>query len=170
MNRKYRQQVGFTYIGLLIFIAILGLIATATVTAGSAMQRRLAEDELLFIGSQFQAAFKTYYATSPPGQRPYPSSLNDLIRDPRYAGVRRHLRKIYADPLTGREEWGTIEAPGGGIMGIYSLSAETPIRVVGFEPEFAAFDRKNKYSEWVFTYTPNAGPSAGYGFQAKPDK
>lgn len=163
MNRKCHRQAGFTYIGLLIFIAILGLVATATVAAGSVMQRRMAEDELLFIGSQFQAAFKTYYETSPPGQRPYPSSLSDLIRDPRYAGIRRHLRKIYADPLTGREEWGTIEAPGGGVMGVYSLSAETPIRVSGFEPEFAAFDGKKKYSEWVFTYTPNPSTQASRG-------
>lgn len=154
MANRYPRNTGFTYLGLLIFIAILGMVAAATVTAGSAMQRRTQEDELLRIGSQFQAAFKTYYESSPMGQRPYPLELVDLVRDPRYPGVRRHLRRIYTDPLTGRAEWGIIKAPEGGIMGIYSLSNETPIRISGFDSEFAAFEGKQKYSEWVFTYTP----------------
>lgn len=155
MKCSYPRNAGFTYLGLLILIAILGMVAAATVTAGSVMQRRLQEDELLRIGSQFQAAFKTYYESSPAGQRRYPSELADLIRDPRYAGVRRHLRKIYVDPLTGRAEWGIVKAPEGGIMGVYSLSEETPIHFSGFEPEFALFEGKTKYSEWVFTYTPS---------------
>lgn len=155
MRYKYFYNAGFTYLGLLIFIAIMGMVAAATVTAGSVMQRRMHEDELLRIGSQFQAAFKIYYESSPVGQRHYPSELIDLIRDPRYTSVRRHLRRIYVDPLTGRAEWGIIKAPEGGIMGVYSLSEETPIRVSGFAPEFAAFEGKQKYSEWGFTFTPN---------------
>lgn len=160
MKSGYARNAGFTYLGLLILIAILSMVAAATVTAGSVMQRRMQEDELLRIGSQFQAAFKTYYESSPAGQRRYPSELTDLVRDPRYTGVRRHLRKIYADPLTGRAEWGIVKAPEGGIMGVYSLSEETPIRIAGFGPEFTSFDGKNRYSEWIFTYATKAGSGA----------
>ncbi|MFZ2853242.1 MAG: type II secretion system protein, partial [Rhodocyclaceae bacterium] len=136
---------------LLIMIMIIGAISAATLTAGSAMQRRAAEEELLFIGRQFQSAFKAYYDASPNGIRPYPPQLSDLLKDPRFPVTRRHLRKIYADPLTGTTDWGTVEAPGGGILGVYSRSAETPIRVSGFGENFAQFEGTKKYSEWVFS-------------------
>lgn len=146
-----RRQDGFSYVGLLIMIMIIGAISAATLSAGSAMQRRAAEEELLFIGGQFRAAFKAYYDASPHEIRPYPSQLSDLLKDPRFPVTRRHLRKIYADPLTGTADWGTVAAPGGGILGVYSRSAEIPIRVSGFNDQFAHFKGAKIYSEWVFS-------------------
>lgn len=146
-----RRQDGFSYIGLLIMIMIVGAISASTLSAGSAMQRRAAEDELLFIGEQLQSAFKAYYDASPNGARPYPAQLSDLLKDPRFPVTRRHLRKIYADPLTGTMDWGTVDAPGGGILGVYSRSAEMPIRVSGFDDQFTHFEGAKMYSEWVFS-------------------
>lgn len=148
------RQEGFSYLALLIAIAIVGAIAAGAITAGSAMQRRLAEEELLFIGGQFQRAFKTFYEATPNGTRRYPNDLDDLLRDPRFPTPRRHLRKIFADPLTGQNKWGVVNAPGGGIMGVYSLCEETPIRVAGFPSEFASFLGATKYSNWVFSFAP----------------
>lgn len=144
-------QSGFSYIGLLIAIMVFGVMSAATLSAGSTMQRRAAEDELLFIGEQFQAAFRSYYDASPTGSRTYPAQLSDLLRDTRFPVTRRHLRKLYADPLTGTTDWGTIDAPGGGIFGVYSRSEETPIRVSGFAPNFSRFEGAQKYSGWVFS-------------------
>lgn len=144
------HQEGFSYIGLLIMIMIFGAISAAALSAGSVMQRRAAEEELLFIGEQFQSAFKTYYDASPNGIRPYPTQLSDLLLDPRFPVTRRHLRKIYADPLTGTTDWGIVDAPGGGILGVYSRSAEKPIHISGFSDNFARFEGATKYSEWVF--------------------
>lgn len=146
-----QHQNGFSYIGLLIMIMVIGAVSAATLTTGSAMQRRAAEEELLFIGGQFESALKAYYDASPNGIRPYPQQLSDLLKDPRFPVTRRHLRKIYADPLTGSVEWGTINAPEGGILGIYSRSAETPIRASGFDNNFARFEGAKTYSEWVFS-------------------
>ena len=154
MRSPAHHQFGFSYIGLLLVIALIGAFATASLSVGAVMQRRSAEDELLFIGSEFQQAFKTYYEATPNGSRPYPNQLSDLVRDPRSTSPRRHLRKIFVDPLTTSAEWGTVAAPGGGIAGIYSLSHETPIRVAGFDDEFSAFEGQSKYSDWVFTYVP----------------
>lgn len=158
----WRTQAGFSYLGLLTMISIVGAMAAAAATAGSAMQRRAAEEELLFIGSQFQAAFKTYYESTPPGSRPYPLQLKDLLRDPRSPAPRRHLRQLFADPLTGKSDWGTVEAPGGGIMGVYSLATETPIRLANFDSAFALFEGKTKYPEWIFTYQPPAIQALGH--------
>lgn len=145
-----RREKGFSYIGLLILIMIIGAISASALSAGAAMQRRAAEDELLFIGAQFQDAFKAYADSTPLGARSYPTQLSDLLRDPRLPVTRRYLRKIYTDPLTGSADWGIVEAPGGGILGVYSRSEETPIRVAGFEERFALFEGATKYSGWVF--------------------
>src|SRR5688572_13941479 len=154
MSDTRREQAGFTYIGLLIFLAILGLASAATLSLGSLVQQRESEAELLFIGGQYAAAFRSFFEATPAGQRQYPAKLEDLLRDPRYAGIRRHLRKIYVDPITGTEEWGVVAAPGGGIMGIHSLSGRGPIKVAGFDPAFAPLADKKKYSEWIFGFAP----------------
>lgn len=151
-QRRFRAcEYGFSYIGLLIMIMIFGVISAAALSAGSAMQRRTAEDELLFVGEQFQMAFRSYYDATPTGARTYPTRLSDLLRDPRYPVTRRHLRRIYTDPLTGTTDWGLISAPGGGIFGVFSQSEETPIRVSGFASNFARFEGSTRYSDWVFS-------------------
>lgn len=155
-----RRHSGFTLVGVLILVAIFSVVATATVTAGVTLQRRAAEEELIFVGMQYRNAFKSYYESATGAQR-FPNRLEELLRDPRFPGVKRHLRKVYADPLSGKSDWGTIAAPGGGIMGIYSLAGGTPIKVALFPPEFADFEGKATYADWQFVYQPpGAAPAA----------
>ncbi|PRC92692.1 type II secretion system protein [Solimicrobium silvestre] len=151
-TRLNRSISGFAYLALLISVALIGIAAVATVQIGSIMQRRAAEEELLAIGSQFQSAFVSYANATPTGQSSAPASLQDLLKDPRYPTIRRHLRKIYIDPLTGKQEWGTVAAiDGSGIIGIYSLSKDGPIKIGNFEPAFQLFEGKTSYREWLFT-------------------
>ena len=154
-----RAQHGFSYIGLLILLAIVGTLSAATLSAGSAMQRRSAEDELLFIGEQFQSALNSYANASPPGAPRYPAQLSDLLRDPRHPGLRRHLRKLYVDPMTGSADWGTVAAPEGGILGVYSRSEEQPIRVSKFADNIVQFEGAKTYAEWVFLGSLPGSPS-----------
>jgi hypothetical protein len=89
---------------------------------------------LLEIGAEFGNALISYANATPLGQRRTPGSLQDLLKDPRYPGPRRHLRKIYADPLTRREEWGIVELrEGAGIIDVYSLSNAQPIKIGNFD-------------------------------------
>jgi len=150
-RRHATPQRGFTLIGVLLFAAVFAVAAAAAVTAGATLQRHAAEEDLLAAGLEFRNAFKSYYESALSTPR-YPIKLEDLLRDPRFPGVRRHLRKLYADPLTGKAEWGTIPAPGGGIMGVYSLATDTPIKTALFPAEFAAFEGKATYAEWQFAY------------------
>lgn len=148
---RARSERGFTYLGLLILVAIIGIASAASLQAGAALQRRAAEEELLDIGMEFRNALISYANATPVGQRRTPSSLQDLLKDPRYPNPRRHLRKLYADPLTGKEEWGVIEAQdGGGIIGVYSLSNARPIKTGNFEVVFQDFAGKTSYREWRF--------------------
>ena len=78
----------------------------------------------------------------------------DLLRDDRFPMPQRYLRKIYDDPMTNRPYWGTLHAPSGGIMGVYSLSAGKPFKTANFKPIYESFARKQYYIEWIFAYTP----------------
>jgi len=137
----------------MILVAILAMVSAAVLSAGSSLQRRMNEEELLFIGSQFAEAFRSYFEATPAGQRNYPAKLEELLRDPRYPGVRRHLRRIYVDPMTGKAEWGLVPAPNG-IVGVHSLSQRATLKVAEFEPAFAALMGKKTYDEWKFGFAP----------------
>jgi type II secretory pathway pseudopilin PulG len=147
-----QSEAGFTYIALMITLAVIGVAAAATLQLGSVMQRRDAEETLLDIGSQFRTALKDY---SQGGAGGAPQSLQDLVRDPRLPNPRRYLRKIYADPLTGKANWGLVRTPNGnGIIGIYSLAPGHPIKIANFPAVYETFKDKRSYSEWIFTAIP----------------
>jgi type II secretory pathway pseudopilin PulG len=155
-----RRQRGFTYLGLIILVAILGLVGAAGLKMGALLQRQAAEQELLDIGAQFSDALYSYAAATPPGQPQQPPSLAALLRDPRAPQVRRHLRKLFVDPLTGRAEWGLLYQPGSnGIIGVHSLSKAAPLKVGNFEARFAGFEGKSHMSEWQFMMTAQSAPA-----------
>lgn len=146
-----RKCAGFTYLGLLILVAIIGIASTATLQVGSLMQRRMAEEELLYIGMEYRKALLSYANATPAGQKHAPASLQDLVKDSRSPNPRRHLRRIYPDPITGKEEWGIIEAvDGSGIVGVYSLSDAKPIKVDNFDGDLKEFAGKTSYRDWRF--------------------
>lgn len=133
-----RQQDGFAYAGTLFIVAILSLASTASLQLGSVLQRRIAENELLDIGAEFQRALQSYANATPAGQARAPAALQDLLKDPRYPQLKRHLRKLYIDPLTGKANWGTVPAADGrGIGGAYSIADGRPIKNANFGPPFA---------------------------------
>ncbi len=152
--RSLRPLCGFTYLGLLIAVAIIALAATATVQIGAVAQRRDAELELLHLAHQFAGALRSYLINTPAGRPALPKELEDLLKDPRSTDLRRHLRRIPVDPLTGEAKWGLVRTPDGFIAGVHSLSEGRPIKVANFEREFSVFEGKEKYSEWVFAVTP----------------
>lgn len=153
--RCHRHDQGFTYLSLLILIAIIGIASAATLQMGTVMLRHAAEEELLEIGAEFRNALISYANATPIGQRRAPQSLQDLLKDPRYPNPRRHLRKLYADPMTGKEEWGIVEAiDGSGIVGVHSQSEATPIKIGNFDLVFKDFAGKSSYREWRFMIAP----------------
>ena len=47
------QQAGFTYLVLIILVAIIGMVGAASLKIGALLQRAAAEEELLDIGAAF---------------------------------------------------------------------------------------------------------------------
>jgi len=143
---------GFGLIALLIAVAIVALAGAVTATVSSLARRREAEDQLLYVGDQYRRAIEAYVESTPAGQTPYPQQLEDLLKDPRYPGVRRYLRSLYVDPMTGRVDWVTIPAPTGGIMGLHSASDRPPIKLEQFSPPYQAFAHRATYVDWTFCF------------------
>jgi type II secretory pathway pseudopilin PulG len=147
-----RREGGFTYLGLIIFVTIIGLVGAATLKVESLLRRAAAEEELLDIGAAFSAALQSYAAATPQGQPTQPPTLNDLLKDPRFPGLRRHLRKIFVDPLTGKAEWGVVYVGDrAGVLAVYSLSEAKPLKIANFDIRFQNFGNKEHISDWKFT-------------------
>jgi type II secretory pathway pseudopilin PulG len=147
---KSRER-GFTYLTVLFAVALMGLGLALTGEVWQTALTREREAQLLYAGNQYRRAIERYYLSGP---RQFPRTLDDLLKDPRKPGTERYLRKLYFDPLTGKSEWGTVKAPDGGIMGVYSLAEDKPIKVAGFAFANREFEGAAKYSDWKFLYNP----------------
>lgn len=149
-RQSLRRASGFAYLLLLVAVAVLSIAAAGSITVGHSVSRRDAEQALLTVGEDFRAALASYGAVEGTGVSQGPKELMDLLRDPRVPGIRRHLRQIHVDPLTGRGEWGLVRGSGGQILGVYSLAEGRPIKRTGFEPNQQGFDDAKSYVDWVF--------------------
>jgi type II secretory pathway pseudopilin PulG len=152
---------GFTYVGLLVVVALIGVGLAVTGEAWRTTAHREKERELLFVGDQFRKAIAQYYDGTPGGVKQFPNNLEDLLKDARFPTTRRHLRKIYRDPLTGKREWGIVRGPGESIMGVYSLSRQAPMKRSNFPPEYASFERAESYAAWRFQYSESVVSQGG---------
>ena len=113
-----QRQSGFTYLGLLLAIALLGigLTAASEVWVTSAHLERMIELE--WVGAQYVQAIGSYYEASPGSVKTYPNSLAVLLEDRRYLTTRRHLRSLYANPFTRQVDWELVRGPDGSVRGI----------------------------------------------------
>ncbi|WP_175881556.1 type II secretion system protein [Burkholderia sp. BCC0044] len=148
------KQRGIAYLGVLMLVAALGLGMTQAARIWTTVQQREREAQLLFVGDQFRAAIASYYNAA--GGSRYPASLDALLEDRRGLPTVRHLRRLYADPLTGSTQWGLVKAPDGGIMGVFSEAPGQPLKRHGFPARYDAFGDSGAYSEWTFVYLPPA--------------
>lgn len=145
-------QSGFAFLSLMLAIVVIGIVATSALQWGSAYGQRDAEAQLLFVGEEIQKALSRYADATPAGLPRSPTSLQELVRDPRYPGVVRHLRQLYIDPFTGNADWAVIQDPFGRIVAVHSRSKLKPIKTKGFELSLGHLqDNKAKaYDEWLF--------------------
>lgn len=158
---RHGKQAGVAYLALLIFIACMGAALGVVGTIWHQAQLRAKEQELLFIGLEYRKAIRSYYYTLPSANA-YPQTLDVLLLDSRVAGIKRHLRRPYRDPLTGNAQWGLVKAPDGGIMGIYSLAGGQPLKAANYPPELGWSGGKTSYAAWQFIFLPESG-QMGFG-------
>lgn len=149
------RERGFTYIGLLLAIALAGAVLSMVAVLWSTESKRERELELLFVGDQFRQAIVSYYDAAPAGQPlQFPAKIEDLLQDKRWPATRRHLRKVFVDPITGSREWGLVLTPSQRIQGVYSISPGVPLKKAGFAQPYNDFTAAKTYSGWIFAYEP----------------
>ena len=150
---------GFTYIGILFAVALLGISMAATGQLWSLESQRSRERELLWTGAQYRAAIASYYAHAPGGIRQLPRTIDELVVDLRGPTPMHHLRRAYPDPMTHGADWEIQYAADGGILGIASRASGKPIKQAGFSPADSLFEGATCYCDWRFLYLPALQPA-----------
>lgn len=153
-RHAHRCASGFTYIGVLVGVGIMGIGLAALGTVWQTAAQREKERQLLFVGGEFRRAIQSYFEGSPGDQR-FPEKLDELVLDRRFPAVRRHLRRIYHDPMTGNVDWGLVLGPGNRIIGVYSRSTGHPLKSAGFGSGQEDFMGATTYADWRFVYIPS---------------
>src|SRR5438445_4715690 len=93
--KKRRQDAGFSLAALIFFATAASILAAAAVPAYQMQAKREREKELIFRGQEYTRAIQKY-------QRKfgvYPSSIDGLVQ----TNGMRFLRRLYKDPVTGKD-------------------------------------------------------------------
>lgn len=104
-----RRERGFTFLGLLLILVVMGAALAALGTAWSSAAWSERERELRFRGDQIAAALGRYHHAHDPPE--WPQSLDDLLEDRRGETPRHHLRRLWTDPFTGHADWVLVPPP-----------------------------------------------------------
>jgi hypothetical protein len=150
-----RLQRGVAYFWALLMVLFITLGLGRLLDNAIKGSQRSREQDLLYVGNLYRQAIQQYSESTPAGTRPYPDTLADLLRDPRYPVVRRYLRRLYPDPITG-QDFEPVIAPEGGIRGVRSPSSKQPLKTAGFREDQIRFATARRYREWEFSYVPAA--------------
>ncbi len=168
------SEKGFIFLWALFAAALAGIMLAGTGQIWQITSQREKEKELLFVGDQFRQAVMSYYEDASVGPKEYPESLEQLLEDKRSPVTKRHLRKIFIDPMTNTTDWGLVEEPEPeqegssvsissgkkkGIIGVYSLSKGMPMKVENFKDHNADFSEALTYQDWKFVFSQESAGS-----------
>jgi type II secretory pathway pseudopilin PulG len=153
-------SAGFTYIGLLVVIALIGLALSVAGEVTRTSVRREKEAQLLFVGHEYRHAIVRFVRQN----HRYPLSLEELLQTETGGPAPAHfLRRIYPDPMTGKADWTLVPAAGEGFSGVASTSMQVPLKKTGFDLPDEPFENAETYADWVFVFDPRARPAVRPG-------
>ena len=140
--------------GFAMMIVITGLLVTSiflmvTIPPARVERQQLREAELMFAGQAIQSAIESYAKPSGNAAIELPRNFDDLLFDTRGQVPRRHLRRVYIDPMSRSTDWGLI-LQDDRLLGVYSKSMAAPLKKVGFTTDHLSFTGAATYSQWRF--------------------
>jgi type II secretory pathway pseudopilin PulG len=133
---------GMVYPMLLLSILVIGISMAGVAQIWSTQIKRDKESELLFRLREYRRAIQQYRTD----RNQLPKELSDLLMDRSQLQVRRYLRRLYTDPMTGKADWqlkqqadrtGTVS----GILDVNSRSAGKPLRQISGK-------KADSYRDW----------------------
>jgi type II secretory pathway pseudopilin PulG len=143
-------------LAVLVFIALASFAAMAAAEAWTLTLKREREAELLFVGEQYRRALESYWRLSPGPVKTLPTTIDQLLLDDRFPQPVMHLRRAWADPVTGEKL--QLVKSGNVIVGVQSGSKDAPVKVANFPERYVHFESAASYQQWRFIFTP---PRAG---------
>jgi len=150
-----RNSRGLVLLALLLFLALASLATALAAQVWATVRQRERETELLFVGEQYRRAIESYWRATPGRLKTLPVSLESLLADDRFPTPVRHLRRLYADPITG--EALILLRQGGGISGVQSPSKNAPLKTANFPLRYQQFEGAPSYEQWQFVFVPPRG-------------
>jgi type II secretory pathway pseudopilin PulG len=148
--RAGETQGGFTLLALLAFMAVTTLGLAAAVPRWSHERQREQERELIRIGTAYALALERYREVSPGTARRFPERLEYLLRDPRFVGTVRHLRRLHDDPMALGVGWQVLRDAQGSIIGVHSGSPRAPLSRAATDLRGEPLPDATSYAQWVF--------------------
>jgi len=146
-----RGARGFTYLGLLVLVALIGLMLSAASEVVSTVAQREREAQLLWVRHEYRAAIGRFWIRN----HKFPQMLEELVGSAPDAPIQvRYIRRLYPDPMTNAVDWVLVKAPNDAIMGIASSSTRAPLKTGHFDDADQDFADAKAYSDWQFTYVP----------------
>ena len=155
-KRIRQHQAGFSYMGILMLIVIVGIGLAGAGLVWHIQLQRLKEQQLLFAGDAIRKAICSYSASNSNAISEYPRLLELLLLDERKITPKRHLRRLYQDPMGKQEDWALI-MQNERVIGVHSKSKLKPIKTTGFDAENEGFNDAKTYQDWQFVCTPGGG-------------
>jgi type II secretory pathway pseudopilin PulG len=148
-HARRKLESGFTYIGLLIVVALMGILLAAVGEVASTVARHEHETELLFIGNEYRNAIARFFQQN----HRYPAALEELLESNDGPKPSHYLRRLYRDPMTGAVDW-TLVPAAQGFMGVASSSTQLPLKRAGFDFADESFEKAESYADWTFVFYP----------------
>jgi type II secretory pathway pseudopilin PulG len=153
-QRHFGDERGAALLIVLVMVVVLGLAIGIAGSTWKSVTQRAREAELFWRGNQYRLAIKSYYEVKHGrGAGMFPQKLENLIKDPRFLGAERHIRRLYPDPMTGGD-WQLIKDKSGRITGVRSSSDLEPFKKDRFPEGYEKFEGAESYSSWEFVFEP----------------
>ncbi len=144
-------ESGFTLLALLVVMFVVALGLSAAGPGWHDQNRRAKERELMRVGALYAHALAEFRESAPGSLKTYPRSLDELVLDSRFLGVRRHLRRLYPDPLDPARPWGLVRDADGYIVAVYSQSPDEPVAAGPVDLGDIVLAPAHRYSNWKFS-------------------
>lgn len=149
------SQGGFTLLWLLAAVAVVGIGLSVVGPLWARKVQREREALLIRVGVAYVNAIERYRRFAPQGHGDGPRDVSDLLQDPRFPGAHvRYLRDAYDDPMRPGNPMRLLRSASGDIVGVASLSADTPLLQTPWTDGRHSLPVAAHYSDWNFLASP----------------